>query len=96
LNDLNNKPYEIRFEEFYSHLEIDDGKAYRKKMKGFHLPFNTKEKHYRIPDDSLFKKAKKMDERTAAKIKRILQQRKEEREKEQIEKERLEKLSLIE
>ena len=77
LKELNNKPYQIQLEEFYQQLEIDDEKAYRNKMKGFHLPFNTKEKHLRIPDDTLFKKAKKMDARTAAEIKRILQQRKE-------------------
>jgi len=65
-------------------------------MKGYILAFNTRDKNYRIPNDILMKNANKLDPRTAEEIKRILKERKEEKEKMNKEKERLEKLNYYE
>ncbi len=32
-------------------MEIDDFKAYQKKLQGYHLPFYMHEKYERIPED---------------------------------------------
>ena len=48
---LRNKTLEHTTEELYRHMEIDDPKAYQKKLKGYHLPFFMHEKYERIPED---------------------------------------------
>ncbi len=92
LGDLKNKTYQQLLEDLFSYLEIDDLKQYRSKMKGFRLAFNSHDKNFRIPNDILMKNAKKIDARTAAEIKRILKERKQEKEKLRIEMEKEENL----
>lgn len=38
-------------EELFVFIECHDPTKYRKKIKGFHMAFNIREKPYRIPDE---------------------------------------------
>lgn len=95
ITELKQKPFEMLKEELMIFLEIDYENLYRKKMKGFILPFHS-DKNYRIPLSERNIKHKIEDPRSAAEIRRIIQSRKEEKLREEIEKERLLKLKYIE
>jgi hypothetical protein len=92
VKDLKAKSLDTLLEELYLYIGLDNESTYRKKMKGFLLPFSSEPKQYRIPHDVLMKKVKKLDPRTAEDIKKILVERKDERIKDKEEKERLQKL----
>jgi hypothetical protein len=91
IKQLKEKSYEKIWEDFLLFLEIDNEKLYRIKMKGFVLPFHS-EKTYRIPNDIIMQRARKFDPRTAEEIKRILKERKEEKQKMKEDEEKLLKL----
>ena len=93
ISELKQKPFEQLREELLIYLEIDNEKDFKSKMKGFILPFHTSQKQG-IEQKESNKKSK--DPRTAAEIRRIIQERKEEAIRKEIEKERLLKLKYFE
>jgi len=96
IKELKNKTFETLREELLVYMELDDDKTYRKKMKGFILPFHS-DKNYRIPILERNRASRKLvDPRTAEEIRRIIQKRKEEKLRIDIEKERLMKLKYFE
>lgn len=90
IDELKLKQFDLLYEELIIYLELDNDKAYKSKMKGFILPF-----HRSVEKLTQIKK-KKEDPRTAAEIRRIIQQRKEEKIQKELEKERLLKLKYLE
>jgi hypothetical protein len=96
IKELRSKNLDILLEELYHYMGLDNESSYRKRMKGFLLPFSSENKQFRIPQEVLMKKVKKLDPRTAEDIKRIIADRKEEKQRDKEEKERLQKLMVFE
>ena len=59
--------------ELYGILECDDIQKYRKKIKGFTLPFHIKEETYRIPREDSSRKYQFKSDKTADEIKKDVQ-----------------------
>ena len=74
-----NKSSEEKLTEFYNFLECGDLSKYRNKIKGFTLPFNCKDKNYRIPRDDSSRRYRFKSEKTADEIKKDVQILKERR-----------------
>jgi len=66
---LKAKTNEQMFEEILDFLECHDQVGYRKKIKGFRLAFNIREKSYRIPEGSINKDKKPRSKKSAEEIK---------------------------
>jgi hypothetical protein len=73
---LRAKTNEQIFEEFLDFIECHDQIAYRKKIKGFRLAFNIRDKNYRIPESTLKKEMKPKNRETAEEIKTKVQEMK--------------------
>ena len=69
--------YKEILENFYDYLGIYQKKIYRNKMKGFILPYNSKEKKIKIPKKKIFKF--KVEENNE--IKKIIETKRKEKEK---------------
>lgn len=94
IGELKKKTFESLREELLVYLELDEDRNYRKKMKGFILPFSS-DKNYRLPIKEKQKLKKLVDPKTADEIRRIIQKRKEDKLKQEIEKERVMKLKYL-
>lgn len=67
------------FEEILDFIECHDQAAYRKKIKGYRLAFNIRDKQYRIPESTLSKGIKQRNKESAEEIKQKVQEMKERR-----------------
>lgn len=81
IKELKQKDFNELIEELYEYIEIDNEENYRRKMKGFILPFNDG-KMKKLPKIKVFNRPQKLDIKTAREIKMILDQRKYNLEKE--------------
>ena len=84
------------FDEILNFIEWHDPVAYRKKIKGYRLAFNVRDKQYRIPDSTLKQNIKIRTKESAETLKKKVQEMKESRinqikEKEQEEKQKYDK-----
>lgn len=95
ITELQNKSFEGLREELLIYLELDDIHSYRKKMKGFILPFSS-DKHFRIPLEERNTYKKPVDPRTAEEIRRIINKRKEDKLRNEIENEKMLKAKYLE
>lgn len=86
LERLERKTYQQIMEDFYTYITIDKESEYRKKMKGFNIPFQTYDKHYRIPKKTLENKIQDRSE-----IKELIELKKKEKEKYQMAQELIKK-----
>lgn len=77
LLDMCKKPNEQIFEEILDYIECHDPLAYRKKIKGFRLAFNIREKSFRIPDSTLKAPQKYRSRQSAEEIKQKVKAMKE-------------------
>ena len=94
--ELKAKNFTSMREDLLNFMDLDDNRTYRKKMKGFVLPFHS-DKNYRIPISERESSTRKLiDPRTAEEIRRIIQKRKDDKLRDEIEKERLMKLKFAE
>lgn len=74
---LKEKTNQELLEELYAYLEIDNDKEYKKKMKGFNLPYKINaENKVNVNVKPLIGKVKKFDLKTAREIQRMLEERK--------------------
>jgi hypothetical protein len=69
INELKAKTSDDLFEEILNLIECHDQSAYRKKIKGFRLAFNIRDKTYRIPVDTVYKDVKNRSKKSADEIK---------------------------
>ena len=80
IESLKSKQYSELIEELYLYLEIDDENEYRKKMKGFILPFNyiknNEPKVLKLPPIITSGKSKKINKQSIKEIKDLMNQRK--------------------
>lgn len=67
------------FEEILEFIECHDQAAYRKKIKGYRLAFNIRDKQHRIPESLMKKEAKQRSKESAEEIKQKVQEMKERR-----------------
>jgi hypothetical protein len=59
IDELKAKTNDDLFEDILNLIECHDQSAYRKKIKGFRLAFNIRDKTYRIPVDKVYKEVKR-------------------------------------
>jgi len=76
---LKSKSNEELFEDILNYIECHDQVAYRKKIKGFRLAFNIREKNHRIPDSTMKRGLKLRSKQSAEDIKRRVQEMKQNR-----------------
>ncbi len=74
ISDLQAKSQETRLEELYAILSCDDPARYRKKMAGMALPFNTRDKGYRIPTNEASRKYKFVPNKSPEEIRQALEE----------------------
>ena len=67
------------FDEILNFIEWHDPVAYRKKIKGYRLAFNVRDKQYRIPDSTLKQNIKIRTKESAETLKKKVQEMKESR-----------------
>lgn len=79
LDELKAKSSEDLFEEVLNFIECHDQAAYRKKIKGFRLAFNIRDKSYRIPENTLKKEMKFKSKQSAEEIKQKVKEMKDNR-----------------
>ena len=86
LERMERKTYQQIMEDFYTYISVDKESEYRKKMKGFNIPFQTYDKQYRIPKKTLENKVQDRSE-----IKELIELKKKEKEKYQMAQELIKK-----
>ena len=76
---LQDRTSESLFDEILNFIECHDPIAYRKKIKGYRLAFNVRDKNFRIPESTLNKEVKVRNKETANEIKKKVQEMKDNR-----------------
>uniref|UniRef100_A0A7S3KK14 Uncharacterized protein n=1 Tax=Euplotes crassus TaxID=5936 RepID=A0A7S3KK14_EUPCR len=76
---LEAKTNEDLFEEILDFIQCHDANIYRKKIKGFRLAFNIREKTYRMPDSTLLRPNKVRSKQSAEQLKKKVKEMKDNR-----------------
>ena len=77
---LQRKPEEVKLSELYIILACEEPAKFRRKMAGMALPFNTRDKNYRIPIEEASRKYKFVSEKSPDEIKKEVDMIKRQRE----------------